>query len=264
MASRIGYVLAVSADVPSPSLAAVATDWKASTLLLHAPLVGGGQAVCGSKVRPADGCRRDARQSLCELLLDFCRHLKLERSVTGYFNAAGRRISPAVPTIQAPNSKLEVDAQHSVSNFRTVSSLSSIPSKEVMDSHQQFSFGWDVHSQPNNQHGQGFPGGPSNGQTSPSQFAFGPSYPLSIQAGLEYRPQPDGDVPMPDDEVEDKLSPQIAGPEAGKSGTARRAKYGHLNWAAHKHTIKQLYLDEDKTLTETIEMMKRLHSFDAS
>ncbi|RYP63797.1 hypothetical protein DL770_009297 [Monosporascus sp. CRB-9-2] len=45
---------------------------------------------------------------------------------------------------------------------------------------------------------------------------------------------------------------------------APRARYGHLDWDAHKDTIKSLYMDEDKTLADTMEIMKREHSFEAS
>ncbi|RYP62306.1 hypothetical protein DL771_009791 [Monosporascus sp. 5C6A] len=59
---------------------------------------------------------------------------------------------------------------------------------------------------------------------------------------------------------------QVLRPPRGAQTKPRapRARYGHLDWDAHKDTIKRLYMDEDKTLADTMEIMKRVHSFEAS
>ena len=46
--------------------------------------------------------------------------------------------------------------------------------------------------------------------------------------------------------------------------TSRRSKYRNLDWDGAKARIKELYLDEDRTLQETMRIMKEAHSFDAS
>ncbi|KAH7325775.1 Clr5 domain-containing protein [Stachybotrys elegans] len=51
-------------------------------------------------------------------------------------------------------------------------------------------------------------------------------------------------------------------------GPRSRRKLGRgkhtLDWSAHKSTIRRLYLEEDNTLEETRQWMKREHGFDAS
>ena len=71
------------------------------------------------------------------------------------------------------------------------------------------------------------------------------------------------DSPM--DDAPSMQSP-LGGAPAGPPGnnTTRRSKYRHLDWEAHKGRIKQLYLDDDKTLAETMDIMKTGHSFEAS
>ena len=43
-----------------------------------------------------------------------------------------------------------------------------------------------------------------------------------------------------------------------------RARNEQLDWDAHKDMIKKLYLDQNKSLSETMEAMKEQHSFHAS
>ncbi|KAI1077366.1 hypothetical protein F5B20DRAFT_273301 [Whalleya microplaca] len=45
---------------------------------------------------------------------------------------------------------------------------------------------------------------------------------------------------------------------------SRRAKFGNLDWTSHQAVLKKLYLDENKTLTKTIEIMRAEHSFHAT
>ena len=45
---------------------------------------------------------------------------------------------------------------------------------------------------------------------------------------------------------------------------SRRSKYKGLDWDEHKPKIKELYLDEDRSLSETMRIMKEAYSFNAS
>lgn len=47
-------------------------------------------------------------------------------------------------------------------------------------------------------------------------------------------------------------------------GGSRRSKYQHLKWNLHKNTIRRIYLEEDRSLAETMSYMKKKHSFEAS
>lgn len=52
---------------------------------------------------------------------------------------------------------------------------------------------------------------------------------------------------------------------ASSSATApRRSRYGTLDWESHKSLLQSLYLTENKTLNETMRIMKDEHSFNAS
>jgi hypothetical protein len=130
-----------------------------------------------------------------------------------------------------------------------------------MDSRQPFSSAWDGPAY--NQQVHGLVGKSSNNQLASGSFAFEPSYQNHFQADTPYNLQPNTDVSMTGYEVEKLPAPSIAKapPEIGSS---RRAKYEHLDWNAHKAAIQSLYLDQNKSLSETMESMKNLHSFDAS
>lgn len=45
---------------------------------------------------------------------------------------------------------------------------------------------------------------------------------------------------------------------------SRRSKYGSLDWGGHQSVLKRLYLDENNSLLETMQIMKEQHSFNAS
>lgn len=47
-------------------------------------------------------------------------------------------------------------------------------------------------------------------------------------------------------------------------GSSRRLKYRRLDWDRYQDRLRQLYLEENLTLTETIKIMKEEHGFDAS
>ncbi|KAJ3535651.1 hypothetical protein NM208_g7047 [Fusarium decemcellulare] len=52
--------------------------------------------------------------------------------------------------------------------------------------------------------------------------------------------------------------------QATTANTRKRSKYNHLNWNAQKAELKRLYMDQDKSLPETMQIMKDEHSFEAS
>ncbi len=51
---------------------------------------------------------------------------------------------------------------------------------------------------------------------------------------------------------------------SARTTTPRRSRYGILDWESHKSPLKRLYLTENKTLNETMKIMKDEHSFNAS
>jgi hypothetical protein len=44
----------------------------------------------------------------------------------------------------------------------------------------------------------------------------------------------------------------------------RRSKYGNLDWDRYKEQIRELYLDDNKSLDDTMRTMEEKHSFTAS
>jgi hypothetical protein len=48
------------------------------------------------------------------------------------------------------------------------------------------------------------------------------------------------------------------------SNSSTRSKYAHLNWDKYQAELRRLYMDENKSLPETMKIMKESHSFDAS
>ena len=49
-----------------------------------------------------------------------------------------------------------------------------------------------------------------------------------------------------------------------RHGPPRRSRYSNLNWDEAKAKIRTLYLIENRSLQETMRIMKEAHSFDAS
>lgn len=47
-------------------------------------------------------------------------------------------------------------------------------------------------------------------------------------------------------------------------GPARRRRYGQLAWESQKDVLRQLYIEEDKSLQDVMAYMKKEYSFDAS
>lgn len=56
----------------------------------------------------------------------------------------------------------------------------------------------------------------------------------------------------------------VASSNAPPRRHARRLKYHDLDWEEYKAKIKELYLEDDRPLRETIRIMKDTFSFDAS
>ena len=57
------------------------------------------------------------------------------------------------------------------------------------------------------------------------------------------------------------FAPPLPGQYASAS---RRSKYSSLDWDTHRETIRRLYMDEEKPLKETMEIMAEQHGFHAS
>jgi hypothetical protein len=71
-----------------------------------------------------------------------------------------------------------------------------------------------------------------------------------------------GAVPTPQQtDAHQPFAPPILGQHASAS---RRSKYSSMNWDAHRETIWRLYMDEEKPLKETMEIVAEQHGFHAS
>ncbi|KAK6860717.1 hypothetical protein PG995_004353 [Apiospora arundinis] len=98
-----------------------------------------------------------------------------------------------------------------------------------------------------------------NVQPEPGTSMSVPPQQPPVLARTGYDNQTTGDTPM-----EDLPSVQPPSGPATRNTNARRSRYRHLDWDAQKNTIRQLYLVEDRTLDDTMEIMKNAHSFEAS
>ncbi|KAI0535673.1 hypothetical protein GGR58DRAFT_504073 [Xylaria digitata] len=83
-------------------------------------------------------------------------------------------------------------------------------------------------------------------------------YPTSVMAPPQ---QPSNDVVMLDFNF---TGPSDPGPSSRGQQARKRARYARLDWNAHKTEIRKLYLDQNHTLKETMEIMANTHSFNAS
>ncbi|KAI4280424.1 MAG: hypothetical protein L6R38_004469 [Xanthoria sp. 2 TBL-2021] len=90
----------------------------------------------------------------------------------------------------------------------------------------------------------------------------GTAYDQIFDPDLVHEAQAYNNVSMGNYETGPRPGPYIHGARDARS--SRRARSEHLDWNAHKDTIKKLYLDQNKSLSETIEAMKEQYSFDAS
>ena len=131
-----------------------------------------------------------------------------------------------------------------------------------MDPQQLFSFSWNNPEHAYNDQVHGVFAGPS--QLAPGSSTFSTSYQTLPQQSVTNFLQSDDDVIM-EGGSEPKGRPAPSGVRAEPdSKSSRRAKTDSLNWDAHKTAIKTLYIDQNKSLSETRESMDRLYSFKAS
>ena len=75
--------------------------------------------------------------------------------------------------------------------------------------------------------------------------------------------QPSNDVSMEDQQTGPPPVPSIPGAQT-EAKALRRARSEHLDWNAYKETIRVLYIEQNKSLFETMEAMKENYSFNAS
>ncbi|KAI4254099.1 MAG: hypothetical protein LQ352_003291 [Teloschistes flavicans] len=92
--------------------------------------------------------------------------------------------------------------------------------------------------------------------------AFQPSYHDPFTT-MENKAQPSSEISMGNNETELHSAPSIRGAQMDARPT-RRARSDRLDWDACKDTIKELYIDQNKSLSETMAVMRKEYSFNAS
>lgn len=130
-----------------------------------------------------------------------------------------------------------------------------------MDSHQSFPYNWGDHGPAYNQQVHGLLGGPSQLASTSSNFETSFQNPFHDSMANDFRPN--NDIPMEGIEAEEQPIPSIATAQP-ETGSSRRARAEHLDWNAYKDAIWSLYIDQNKSLSETMQAMDDLHSFKAS
>lgn len=130
-----------------------------------------------------------------------------------------------------------------------------------MDSRQSFPFDWSNYGPAHNQQVHGLIGAPQGLAPNPSTFEA--PFPTPFQAGLVNNLQPDKDIYMEGDGEEQQSAPSVARAQPN-TGSSRRAKSEYPDWNTYKDAIWSLYIDQNKSLAETIQEMENLHSFKAS
>lgn len=126
-----------------------------------------------------------------------------------------------------------------------------------MDSHPSIPFVWRDDGTAYDQQMHGLLGDPS--QIPSTSTAHEASYQITPNLAMADEARANNDVSMGQYDV----GPSVYGapPNARSS---RRARGEQLDWNAHKDTIKKLYLDQNNSLSETMEAMKEQYSFHAS
>lgn len=134
-----------------------------------------------------------------------------------------------------------------------------------MNPHPSMPFGWHNDGTAYGQQVHGLLGGSS--QMPSNSAAFEASYQIPFAADMANEAQPSNDVSMANYETEPQLGPQ-PGPSIHRAQRnarpSRRARSEHLDWNAYKDTIKELYIDQNKSLPETMAVMNEQYSFNAS
>ena len=59
----------------------------------------------------------------------------------------------------------------------------------------------------------------------------------------------------------DALHQPPAGHQDTPKPVSRRSKYGNLDWEPYKEEMRQLYLEDNQSLDDTMRIMKERHSF---
>ena len=138
-----------------------------------------------------------------------------------------------------------------------------------MDGHHSFSFSWDAthpnYNQPMHRHALN----PLEGSSRTALAAEPNAYEVLQYRTTPQTPYGEGDGVQPNNNLKDQAGlqldqePDVTRPQPTVK-PSRRAKYLDLDWNANRVAIKGLYIDQNKSLSETIEIMKDRHGFDAS
>ncbi|KAL8839145.1 MAG: hypothetical protein Q9176_004648 [Flavoplaca citrina] len=130
-----------------------------------------------------------------------------------------------------------------------------------MDSHPSSSFSWHNDEMAYHPQVNGLLGDFS--QIPSTSAAFEAPYQISFAPDMAHEAQASNNVSMGDYETGPQPGPSIH--EAQRDARAsRRAKSEHLDWNEYKDTIKKLYIDQNKSLLETMKAMSEQYSFNAS
>ena len=130
-----------------------------------------------------------------------------------------------------------------------------------MDPHPSFQFGWENDENTYDQQGHGLLG--LHSQTPTTSSVFGQQYQMPIAAHLANEVQVSNDTPMRNNEEEPQPAPLPHGAQPDTRFQSR-GRSERLDWNAHKDMIRELYIDQNYSLPETMEAMRERYSFDAS
>jgi Clr5 domain len=104
----------------------------------------------------------------------------------------------------------------------------------------------------------------SNGEASHNSFAqfFNPV--PNQPNDLATHHTSSADAMILDDQPTEENTGRLASIPESSERPSKRSKYRHLDWDGNQDRLRQLYLEEGKSLTETMQIMKNEHGFDAS
>ena len=130
-----------------------------------------------------------------------------------------------------------------------------------MDPHQSFPFNWGINGPTYDQQVHGLLREPP--QVASSSSTFEAPFQDPFQGSITNELQSNNDIPMAGSEEEQQLAPPVVIAQP-KTAFSRRAKGEQLDWNAHKDAIRSLYIDQNKSLSDTMRDMENHHSFKAS
>ena len=130
-----------------------------------------------------------------------------------------------------------------------------------MEQHRSFQFVWPSPGIPYDQQVHGLLGGSSEVPSVSTGFEQSYRNPFTADMGNGF--QPSNDVSMEDQQTGPPPIPSIPGAQT-EARASRRARSEHLDWNAYKETIRELYIEQNNSLAETMEAMKEDYSFNAS